>query len=120
MNRVIEFHNATLNGTILTFKRGALVFYDYATGYPGDKSNLESVSFYLEGSPVANEDVNVSQGRVYAKDRTLFMEGLSGEVSVYTTVGTLIYKGYATEIPVPASGVYIVNYGGRSCKVFSL
>ena len=57
------------------------------------------------------------QGRVYAKDQIVYTEGISGEVSVYTTVGTLVYKGYATEIPVPASGVYIVRNSSQAWKI---
>ena len=131
-DRATEWSGAVPEGNTLTFTQQEAT-YQYATAYAGERGaeSLKSVLFTLvadrdpsiEPDPdpdVANEDVNVSQGRVYAKDGTIFTEGLSGEVSVYTTVGTLLYKGYATEIPVPASGVYIVSHNSQSRKVFVL
>ena len=123
IDRVLVWHGAVLNGNMLTFTQQE-VTYLYATAYAGENEDLPSVWFTLVADrdpSVGNEAIeDQPQGRVYAKDRTIFTEGISGEVSVFTNGGTLIYKGYATEIPVPASGVYIVNYGGRSCKVFIL
>ena len=66
---------------------------------------------------VANEDADASQGRVYAKDRTLYTEGISGEVSVFTAVGTLVYQGKDTRIPVHQAGTYIVRHGEQVWKI---
>ena len=121
-DRATEWSGAVPEGNMLTFTRQE-VTYQYATAYAGKSGDesLNSVLFTL----VADRDPSVGneviedqpQGRVYAKDRTIFTEGLSGEVSVYTTVGTLVYKGYATEIPVPASGVYIVRNSSQAWKI---
>ena len=121
-DRATEWSGAVPEGNMLTFTRQE-VTYQYATAYAGKSGDesLNSVLFTL----VADRDPSVGneviedqpQGRVYAKDRTIFTEGLSGEVFVYTTVGTLLYKGYATEIPVSASGVYIVRNSSQAWKI---
>ena len=135
MAKASDWTGCTRMGNKLTFTQQE-VSYSYATGYSGsaEDANLQSVVFSLladrdpsiDPNPdpdpdpdpdVANEDADAFQGRVYAKDRTLFTEGISGEVSVYTAVGTLVYKGYATEIPVPASGVYIVRNSSQAWKI---
>ena len=38
-------------------------------------------------------------------------------VSVYAATGALIYSGTATEIPLPAPGVYLLRIGGETVKV---
>ncbi len=38
-------------------------------------------------------------------------------VSVYTASGALIYSGTATEVPLPAPGVYLLRIGGETVKV---
>ena len=38
-------------------------------------------------------------------------------VSVYTVTGALIYSGTATEVPLPAPGVYLLRIGGETVKV---
>ena len=38
-------------------------------------------------------------------------------VSVYTATGALIYSGTATEVPLPAPGVYLLRIGGETVKV---
>ena len=135
MAKASDWTGCTRTGNKLTFTQQE-VTYAYATGYSGsaEDASLQSVVFSLladrdpsiDPNPdpdpdpdpdVANEDADAFQGRVYAKDRTLFTEGISGEVSVYTAVGTLVYKGYATEIPVPASGVYIVRNSSQAWKI---
>ena len=135
MAKASDWTGCTRMGNKLTFTQQE-VTYAYATGYSGsaEDASLKSVTFSLfadrdpsiDPNPdpdpdpdpdVANEDADAFQGRVYAKDRTLFTEGISGEVSVYTAVGTLVYKGYATEIPVPASGVYIVRNSSQAWKI---
>ena len=135
MAKASDWTGCTRIGNKLTFTQQE-VTYAYATGYSGssEDASLQSVVFSLfadrdpsiDPNPdpdpdpdpdVANEDADAFQGRVYAKDRTLFTEGISGEVSVYTAVGTLVYKGYATEIPVPASGVYIVRNSSQAWKI---
>ena len=122
MAKASDWTGCTRMGNKLTFTQQE-VTYAYATGYSGsaEDASLKSVTFSLfaDRDPLmGNETSDLQpQGRVYAKDRTLFTEGISGEVSVYTAVGTLVYKGYATEIPVPASGVYIVRNSSQAWKI---
>ena len=99
------------------------VTYQYSTAYAGESENenLQSVLFTLvadRNPSVGNEVIeDQPQGRVYAKDRTLFTEGLSGEVSVFTTVGTLVYQGQSNRIPVRQAGIYIVRNSGNTWKL---
>ena len=122
MAKVSDWTGCTRMGNKLTFTQQE-VTYAYATGYSGsaEDASLQSVFFSLMADrdpSVGNETSDLQpQGRVYAKDQIVYTEGISGEVSVYTTVGTLVYKGYATEIPVPASGVYIVRNSSQAWKI---
>ena len=117
-----DWTGCTRMGNKLTFTQQE-VTYAYATGYSGsaEDASLQSVFFSLMADrdpSMGNETSDLQpQGRVYAKDQIVYTEGISGEVSVYTTVGTLVYKGYATEIPVPASGVYIVRNRSQAWKI---
>ena len=117
-----DWTGCTRMGNKLTFTQQE-VTYAYATGYSGsaEDENLQSVVFSLMADrdpSMGNETSDLQpQGRVYAKDQIVYTEGISGEVSVYTTVGTLVYKGYATEIPVSASGVYIVRNSSQAWKI---
>ena len=105
---------------MLTFTQQE-VTYLYATAYAGENEDLPSVWFTL----VADRDPSVGNeaieggphGRVYAKDRTLFTEGLSGEVSVFTNGGTLVYQGQSNRIPVRQAGIYIVRNNGDTWKL---
>ena len=38
-------------------------------------------------------------------------------VSVYAATGALVYSGMATEVALPAPGVYILRIGGETVKV---
>ena len=121
IDRVLVWHGAVLNGNMLTFTQQE-VTYQYATAYAGENEDLPPVWFTL----VADRDPSVGNeaiegephGRVYAKDRTIFTEGLSGEVSVFTTVGTLVYQGQSNNrIPVRQAGIYIVRNSGNTWKL---
>ena len=122
MAKASDWTGCTRMGNKLTFTQQE-VTYAYATGYSGsaEDASLQSVVFSLMADrdpSMGNETSDLQpQGRVYAKDQIVYTEGISGEVSVYTTVGTLVYKGYATEIPVPASGVYIVRNSSQAWKI---
>ena len=76
-------------------------------------------SFQIEsGQPSGTLDPEMAnQGRVYARDRVIYTEGLDAETSVFTLAGILVYRGWKEEIPVPASGVYIVRSGSSVWKV---
>ena len=100
------------------------VTYAYTTGYAGENEDagLQSVRFSLladRDPSVGNEVIeDQPQGRVYAKDRTIFTEGIGGEVSVFTTVGTLVYQGQENRIPLRETGTYIVrNNNGQVWKI---
>ncbi len=128
-----DWEGCTRTGSVLTFSKQEAT-YQYATGYAGEseEESLQSVLFTLvadrepsvEPDPdpdpdpdVANEDANVSQGRVYARDRILYTEGISGEVSVFSAVGRLVYQGKDTRIPLREAGVYLVRNNGRVWKI---
>ena len=67
---------------------------------------------------LSNEEGEGSvQGRVYAKDRMLHFEGISGEVCVHTVAGTLVYQGETLPVSLPQPGVYIVRHGQQTEKV---
>ena len=122
-DRATEWSGAVPEGNTLTFTQQEAT-YQYATAYAGESEDesLKSVLFTL----VADRDPSVGneviedqpQGRVYAQDRTIFTEGISGEVSVYATVGTLVYQGQENRIPVRETGTYIVrNNNGQVWKI---
>ena len=105
VKRVSALEGGGLDGNILTFYQDRVTYlYDL---FGDGKYELE---FSLQVSEVGNEILeNQLPGRVYAQDRTIFTEGIRGEVSVYTTLGTLVYHGQNNRISVPRSGVYIVR-----------
>ena len=122
IDRVSVWHGAVLNGNMLTFTQQE-VTYPYATAYAGENGNLlQSVVWFTlvadRDPSVGNEAIeDQPQGRVYAKDRTIFTEGISGEVSVYAIVGTLVYQGQSNRIPVRQAGIYIVRNNGDTWKL---
>ena len=107
---------------ILTFRQRE-VTYTYATGYNGntEDESLQSVRFSLRADRdpgVANESMATKpQGKVYAKDHVIYIEGIEGEISVFTPSGTLLYQGHGKEIPVRNDGLYIVRSGQQVWKV---
>ena len=105
VKRVSALEGGSLDGNILTFYQDRVTYlYDL---FGNGKYELE---FSLQVSEVGNEILeNQLPGRVYAQDRTIFTEGIRGEVSVYTILGTLVYHGQNNRISVPRSGVYIVR-----------
>ena len=123
IDRASDWNGAVLNGNMLRFSQQE-VTYQYATAYTGEigGESFKSVLFTLVADrdpSVGNEAIEGEpQGRVYAKDRTIFTEGLSGEVSVFTTVGTLVYQGQSNNrIPVRQAGIYIVRNNGDTWKL---
>ena len=119
IDRASDWNGAVLDGNMLRFSQQE-VTYQYATAYTGER-RFKSVLFTLVADrdpSVGNEAIeDQPQGRVYAKDRTIFTEGLSGEVSVFTTVGTLVYQGQSNRIPVRQAGIYIVRNSGNTWKL---
>ena len=122
MAKASDWTGCTRMGNKLTFTQQE-VTYAYATGYSGsaEDASLKSVTFSLfadRNPSMGNETSDLQpQGRVYAKDRTLYTEGISGEVSVFTAVGTLVYQGKDTRIPVHQAGTYIVRHGEQVWKI---
>ena len=122
MAKASGWTGCTRMGNKLTFTQQE-VTYAYATGYSGsaEDASLKSVTFSLMADrdpSMGNETSDLQpQGRVYAKDRTLYTEGISGEVSVFTAVGTLVYQGKDTRIPVHQAGTYIVRHGSQVWKI---
>ena len=122
MAKASDWTGCTRMGNKLTFTQQE-VTYAYATGYSGsaEDASLKSVTFSLMADrdpSMGNETSDLQpQGRVYAKDRTLYTEGISGEVSVFTAVGTLVYQGKDTRIPVHQAGTYIVRHGEQVWKI---
>ena len=66
---------------------------------------------------VSNEELAVSDARVYVRNRTICLSEDLGEMRVYTTLGRCIYKGNGLEAEVPCAGLYVVQAGGRTWKV---
>ena len=122
MAKASDWTGCTRMGNKLTFTQQE-VTYAYATGYSGsaEDASLKSVTFSLfadRDPSMGNETSDLQpQGRVYAKDRTLYTEGISGEVSVFTAVGTLVYQGKDTRIPVRKAGTYLVRHGSQVWKI---
>ena len=122
IDRASDWNGAVLDGNMLKFSQQE-VTYQYSTAYAGESGDesLKSVLFTLVADrdpSVGNEAIeDQPQGRVYAKDRTIFTEGISGEVSVYAIVGTLVYQGQSNRIPVRQAGIYIVRNNGDTWKL---
>ena len=119
------WEGGTRLGNILTFNQRE-VTYAYATGYSGstEDESLSSVRFSLRADRdpgVANESMATKpQGKVYAKEHVIYIEGIEGEISVFTPSGMLLYQGYGKEIPVRKDGLYIVRSGQQVWKVLVL
>ena len=116
------WEGGTRLGNILTFSQRE-VTYAYATGYNGstEDESLSSVRFSLRADRdpgVANESMATKpQGKVYAKEHVIYIEGIEGEISVFTPSGMLLYQGHGKEIPVRNDGLYIVRSGQQVWKV---
>ena len=85
-----------------------------------EDESLQSVRFSLRADrdpSVANESIEAGQGRVYAKDHIIHIEGIESEISVFTPSGILLYQGHDKEIPIRNDGVYIVRSGQQVWKV---
>lgn len=119
--RASNFEGATLDGNHITFFQQEIT-YSYATGFPSNDSNFQSVTFTLYADPAPSVDNetsdNARQGRVYAKDRTLYTEGIEGMVSVFNPAGGLVYQGSQNRIPVNSPGIYILRHGNQTWKIF--
>ena len=119
------WEGGTRLGNILTFSQRE-VTYAYATGYNGstEDESLSSVRFSLRADRdpgVANESMEAKlQGKVYAKEHVIHIEGIEGEISVFTPSGMLLYQGHGKEIPVRKDGLYIVRSGQQVWKVLVL
>ena len=95
LSRASNWKNGSCHDSILTFHRQE-VTYAYATGYNGstEDESLQSVRFSLRADrdpSVANESIEAGQGRVYAKDHIIHIEGIESEISVFTPSGILLY-----------------------------
>ena len=119
------WEGGTRLGNILTFSQRE-VTYAYATGYSGstEDESLSSVRFSLRADRdpgVANESMATKpQGKVYAKEHVIYIEGIEGEISVFTPSGMLLYQGHGKEIPVRNDGLYLVRSGQQVWKVLVL
>ena len=84
--------------------------------------HFQSVTFTLYADPAPSVDNetsdNARQGRVYAKDRTLYTEGIEDMVSVFNPAGGLVYQGSQNRIPVNSPGIYILRHGNQTWKIF--
>ena len=122
MAKASDWTGCTRMGNKLTFTQQE-VTYAYATGYSGssEDASLQSVVFSLfadRDPSVANETVDTkSQGKVYAKEHVIYIEGIEGEISVFTPSGIFLYQGHDKEIPVRNDGLYIVRSGQQVWKV---
>ena len=121
LSRASNWRNGSCHDSILTFHRQE-VTYAYATDYNGstEDESLQSVRFSLRADrdpSVANESIEAGQGRVYAKDHIIHIEGIESEISVFTPSGILLYQGHDKEIPIRNDGVYIVRSGQQVWKV---
>ena len=122
VSKASDWEGGICQNNILTFNEQE-VTYAYATGYNGntEDESLQSVRFSLRADRdpgVANESIEVEpQGRVYAKDHVIHIEGIGAEITVFTPSGILLYRGHDQEIPVRNDGVYIVRSGQQVWKV---
>ena len=122
VSKASDWEGGICQNNILTFNEQE-VTYAYATGYNGntEDESLQSVRFSLRADRdpgVANESIEVEpQGRVYAKDHVIHIEGIESEISVLTPSGILLYQGHDKEIPIRNDGVYIVRSGQQVWKV---
>ena len=125
VSKASDWEGGICRNNILTFRQRE-VTYTYATGYNGntEDESLQSVRFSLRADRdpgVANESMATKpQGKVYAKDHVIYIEGIEGEISVFTPSGTLLYQGHGKEIPVRNDGLYIVRSGQQVWKVLVL
>ena len=108
MAKASDWTGCTRMGNKLTFTQQE-VTYAYATGYSGsaEDASLKSVTFSL----FADRDPSMGN------ETSDLQPGISGEVSVFTAVGTLVYQGKDTRIPVHQAGTYIVRHGEQVWKI---
>lgn len=125
VSKASDWEGDICQNNILTFNEQE-VTYAYATGYNGntEDESLQSVRFSLRADrdpSVANEAIDTKpQGKVYAKDHVIHIEGIESEISVFTPSGILLYQGHDKEIPIRNDGVYIVRSGQQVWKVLMM
>ena len=68
-----------------------------------------------QGGTVGTDRAEISELYRMEDGRIVLTEEMP--VSVYTVTGTLIYSGTATEVPLPAPGVYLLRIGEETVKV---
>lgn len=103
------FRNTDLSGTELVVPEGSLEAYMNADQWK------EFGSFRT-----AVKDVIADDTRIYvcADNGSIVIDGADDAVAaVYTTSGTLVYRGKENTIVVPGSGIYIVRIADRSFKI---
>lgn len=64
-------------------------------------------------------DFSVDNGQLYVSERTISIDGLNSQVSVYDMMGRLVGSGSgeSVRVPVRQSGTYVVQANGQSAKV---
>ena len=68
-----------------------------------------------KGSTVGTDHAEIAELYRMEDGRIVLTEEMP--VSVYTASGALVYNGTATEVPLPAPGVYLLRIGGETVKV---
>ena len=68
-----------------------------------------------QGGTVGTDRAEISELYRMEDGRIVLTEEMP--VSIYTVTGALIYSGTATEVPLPAPGVYLLRLGGETVKV---
>ena len=127
---VTDAEGRPVQGSDYTETNGSFRFTEAGHRYKVTLMNM-SVMEYQNGNPqkpvtfvlnvivpgVSNEELAVSDARVYVRNRTICLSEDLGEMRVYTTLGRCIYKGNGLETEVPCAGLYVVQAGGRTWKV---
>ena len=68
-----------------------------------------------QGGTVGTDHAEISELYRMEDGRIVLTEEMP--VSVYTATGALVYSGAATEVALPAPGVYLLRIGGETVKV---
>lgn len=78
-----------------------------------DWRRFTNIYFSLSSSidEISNDNI-----AVWSKGDTIYIEGI-GIVSIYDTLGKLVYKGDSREIPIEQKGIYIVKIGSTNFKI---
>lgn len=106
-----SFKTATMNGVY------NCIIADKKSG-----KQIETVSFGINASLTANEEIQVVDNSIRVFNNTLYLEGVEGNVYVYSMVGKLMKTVYANgginQYSLNLSnGIYLVVNGDKTVKV---